>query len=72
MAEFLENLGISFDVSMKERQFAASAVALSSTKSLEGMLREENEIFFFFFACIKQLEQNLKRTGTCSSGILGM
>lgn len=48
MAEFLENLGISFDVSMKERQFAASVVALSSTKSLEGMLREENEIFFFF------------------------
>lgn len=71
MAEFLESLGISFDVSTKERQFAASAVALSSTKSLEGMLREENE-FFFFFACIKQLEQNLKRTGTCSSGILGM
>jgi len=70
MAEFLESLGISFDVSTKERQFAASAVALSSTKSLEGMLREENEIFFF--ACIKQLEQNLKRTGTCSSGILGM
>lgn len=48
MAEFLENLGISFDVSTKERQFAASAVALSSTKSLEGMLREENEFFFFF------------------------
>lgn len=53
MAEFLENLGISFDVSMKERQFAASVVALSSTKSLEGMLREENEIFFFFFCLYK-------------------